>query len=119
MANANSGNCSTPCKWEHRGGLGPLVCAPTDDLPLCYSNGLQEANVSPIHDAALASATKKINKILAAIPPDENGTGASIVHTGSGIMLARVKHGRKPSTNKKTIDNSADPVRIKAALGLK
>lgn len=110
--------CNNGCIWDHRGGSTPLQCVETADTISCGIAALQEANISPIHDAALAAATKKINKILTAIPPSENGLGASIIHTGSGYMLARVKHGARP-TKKKTVNQKSDPATIAKTLGLK
>ncbi len=82
----------------------------------CSSAYLRTAEESPFHDQQLIDATRKINRILRRIPPDPSGRKLSFCDTGSGVLLAWVKHGGLRT--KSAVTRRSDEAKVRKALKL-
>ena len=83
----------------------------------CVACSLLEADASDFHDQSLIEATRKIKRILAAIPEDSRGRQLSFLHTNMGTLLAWLSHDGKASRGGVTAED--DDATVAKALKLK
>lgn len=86
----------------------------------CIPAAIHEAEHSVIHHQSLIDATKKIKKILAAIPPHAHGHKLSFIVTSQGVLLAWLDHGLViPPDAKVIIQGEADEADFVKAVKIK
>jgi hypothetical protein len=84
----------------------------------CEAAIFSEADESDFHPKELVAATRKINRILANVPPDSKGRKLSFCHTHQGILLAWCAHTGKPRP-KSAVTRHDSPEKVEKALKLK
>lgn len=104
------------CEWEAGITGPPFTCI--DGSGGCSHAYFCEAEDSVFHDATLAEATKKLNRILSRIPADSKGRKLSFCDTYMGTLLAWVDHGGKSGKGRRVTRNDDDAT-VAKALGLK
>jgi hypothetical protein len=111
----DEGGCSGfLCDWAMT--RGSFQCVDGDGG--CEGAIFCEAEESPFHPKELEEATKKINRILSAIPKDPEGRSLSFCHTHRGILLAWCQHTGKPRPKTATTRHDS-PDKVEKALKLK
>ncbi len=104
------------CEWEAGITGPPFTCV--DGSGGCGHGFFCEAKESVFHDATLAEATKKLNRILSRIPADPKGRKLAFCDTYMGTLLAWVEPGAKPRKGRKVTPRDDDAT-VAKALGLK
>lgn len=110
---SNGGCAGVECDWA---SVRHVMCV--EGSGGCSAAYLRTAEESPFHDKQLIEATKKINRILCRIPPDPAGRKLSLCDTGSGsgVLLAWVKHGGLRS--KSAVTRRSGEAKVRKALKL-
>lgn len=97
-----------------------ILCVPCN-RPECGLAGLLEADTSNFHTDPLAEATRAINEIIAAVPPDPEGRRPAFIQTSLGIMLVWVEHHDDPAIarDEDVVTSADDDDTLAKALNLK